>query len=77
MSTGTAVMNKMVKFNIKDLRNEKVFPNLDYRYSRLNIGTDVVILERDYLGENPLHYYLEISNDELIIANNIVTWINT
>lgn len=63
----------MKNFKITDLRKTKVFPDLDYRFSRIVEDQNKVVLERDYLGENPLHYYIDIINQELIIANNILT----
>ena len=65
-------MIKMKTFKVIDLRNCEVFPNLDYRFSNLKEEADKVILERDYLGENPLHYYIDIINSELIISNNLI-----
>lgn len=63
----------MVKrFTVTDLRREDVFPNLDYRFSNLRETDTEVVLERDFLGENPLHYYGDIISNELIVANNIV-----
>src|SRR3989344_8149203 len=62
----------MVKtFKVTDIRREDVFPNLDYRFSNLEEGENEVVLERDFLGENPLHYYSDIRTGELIVANNI------
>ena len=63
----------MIKtFTVTDLRKEDVFPNLDYRFSTFRETDTGVILERDFLGENPLHYYSDIRTGELIVANNIV-----
>lgn len=64
----------MVKtFKVTDLRqgDTGVFPNLDYRFSTLGETDAAVVLERDFLGENPLHYYSDIKTGELIVANNI------
>jgi len=58
-------------FSVTDIRREDVFPNLDYRFSNLEETEEGVVLERDYLGENPLHYYSDIRTRELIVANNI------
>lgn len=58
-------------FNVTDIRREDVFPNLDYRFSNLEETDERVVLERDFLGENPLHYYSDIRAGELIVANNI------
>ena len=63
----------MIKtFTVTDLRKEDVFPNLDYRFSTFRETDTGVVLERDFLGENPLHYYSDIRTGELIVANNIV-----
>jgi len=59
-------------FTVTDLRKEDVFPNLDYRFSTFRETDKGVVLERDFLGENPLHYYSDIRTGELIVANNIV-----
>jgi len=59
-------------FTVTDLRKEDVFPNLDYRFSTFRETDTGVILERDFLGENPLHYYSDIRTGELIVANNII-----
>lgn len=58
-------------FSVTDIRREDVFPNLDYRFSNLEETEGGVVLERDFLGENPLHYYSDIRSGELIVANNI------
>ncbi len=58
-------------FSVTDTRREDVFPNLDYRFSNLEETEENVVLERDYLGENSLHYYSDIRARELIVANNI------
>ena len=59
-------------FTVTDLRKEDVFPNLDYRFSTFRETDKGVVLKRDFLGENPLHYYSDIRTGELIVANNIV-----
>ena len=59
-------------FTVTDLRKEDVFPNLDYRFSTFRETDKGVVLERDFLGENPLHYYSDIRTGELIVANNII-----
>ena len=59
-------------FTVTDLRKKDVFPNLDYRFSTFRETDTGVVLERDFLGENPLHYYSDIRTGELIVANNIV-----
>ena len=59
-------------FTVTDLRKEDVFPSLDYRFSTFRETDTGVVLERDFLGENPLHYYSDIRTGELIVANNIV-----
>ncbi len=61
----------MKNLNIVDLRNERAFPNKDYRFSTLEDRTNQAVLSRDAMGENPLHYYVNSSNNELIVANNI------
>ena len=60
------------KFTVTDLRKGAVFPNTEYRFSRLKETHDGVVLERDFLGENPLHYYSDIRFGDLIVANNII-----
>lgn len=65
--------SNMVKtFRVTDLRRDDAFPNLDYRFSTLKETDTGVVLERDFLGENSLHYYSDIKSGELIIANNII-----
>ena len=59
-------------FTVTDLRKEDVFPNLDYRFSTFRETDKGVVLKRDFLGENPLHYYSDIRTGELIVANDIV-----
>lgn len=59
-------------FTVTDLRREDVFPNIEYRFSNLRETDAEVVLERDFLGENPLHYYSDIRAGELIVANNII-----
>src|SRR3989338_642195 len=59
-------------FTVTDLRKEDVFPNLDYRFSTFRETDKGVVLERDFLGENPLHYYSDIRTGELIVTNNIL-----
>ncbi|MBS3138356.1 hypothetical protein J4207_01485 [Candidatus Woesearchaeota archaeon] len=59
------------KFIVTDIRREDVFPNTDYRFSRLKETDIKVVLERDFLGENPLHYYIDIQAGELLVASNI------
>lgn len=59
-------------FTVTDLRKGDVFPNVDYRFSTLLETDTEAVLERDFLGENPLHYYSDIKAGELIVANNIV-----
>ncbi len=61
----------MKSFAVIDLRREDAFPNLDYRFSNLQESDDEVALERDFLGENPLHHYSDIRARELLVANNI------
>ena len=61
----------MTTFKVKDIRNQDAFPNLSYRFSNLRETETDVILEKDYLGENPLHYYIDTKAAELIVANNI------
>lgn len=58
-------------FSVTDMRRKDVFLNLDYRFSNLEETDGGVVLERDFLGENPLHYYSDIRAGELIVANNI------
>lgn len=59
------------RFIVTDLRRNDVFPNMDYRFSRLKETDTKVVLERDFLGENPLHYYIDIKAGELLVASNI------
>ena len=54
-----------------DLTNKEVFPNTDYRFSRIRKTEDALILERDFIGENPMHYYLDSKEQEVIVANSI------
>ncbi|MBI5392463.1 hypothetical protein HZA96_01215 [Candidatus Woesearchaeota archaeon] len=61
----------MVRFQVKDIRNTKAFPQLDYRFSTLEITPKAAVLERDYLGENPLHYFIDTAKSELTVGNNI------
>ncbi len=56
---------------IIDLRNKKVFPSLRYRFSKVTNSENSLTLERDFIGENPLHYYVDSSSREIIIANTI------
>ena len=60
-----------MRFTIKDLRNTIVFPDTPYRFSSLTQTAEGVELRRDFLGENPLHYYADIPRGELVVANNI------
>tara|TARA_Y100000034_G_C6889979_1_gene409242 strand:- start:492 stop:1772 length:1281 start_codon:yes stop_codon:yes gene_type:complete len=62
----------MKDFKTIDIRKQVVFPNLNYRFSRIKENKKEVILDRDFLGENPLHYYIDIKNNELLVANNIL-----
>ena len=64
-------MVAIMPIKIEDMRNTKAFPDTSYRFSRLLQNSKQTILERDYLGENPLHYYLDVKTRELIVANNI------
>ena len=59
------------QFSTIDLRRGDVFPGLAYRFSSLRETDSGVELERDFLGENPLHYYMDTKKVELIIASNI------
>ena len=59
-------------FTVTDIRKKDVFPDLTYRFSTLTETDSEVVLERDFLGENPLHYYSDITARELIVANNII-----
>lgn len=62
----------MVKgFIVTDLRRNEIFPSVRHRFSRLRETQDEVILERDFLGENPLHYYMDITTGELIVGQTI------
>jgi len=62
----------MQRFEVRDIRNNAVFPQLQHRYSSLLREPERVTLKRDYLGENPLHYYLDINGGLLTVANNII-----
>lgn len=59
-----------MSFTVKDLRNTTVFPDTPYRFSSLTQTAEGVELRRDFLGENPLHYYADIPRGELVVANN-------
>src|SRR3989344_376462 len=61
----------MKSFIVTDVRRKDVFPNLNYRFARLEESEDKVILERDFLGENPEHYYVDGKNNELTVGSNI------
>lgn len=61
----------MKDFTVKDIRNLRAFPDLDYRFATLDETDDGVDLKRDFIGENPLHYYIDRSAAELIVASNI------
>ena len=61
----------MKTFKIQDIRNLKAFPNLLYRFGNIEQTSETAILERDFLGENPLHYYLDSKAKGLIVASNI------
>ncbi|MEK7202248.1 MAG: asparagine synthase-related protein [Patescibacteria group bacterium] len=58
--------------NLIDLTNKEVFPNTKYRFSKVIQETeDSITLERDFIGENPFHYYLNAKTQEAIVANSI------
>ena len=61
-------MNKII---IVDLTNKKAFPNTGYRFSRISQTDREIIFERDFIGENPLHYYLDSNLTRIIVANSI------
>ncbi len=61
----------MKKFRVADIINLKSFPNLEYRFATLGETNEEVKLQRDFLGENPLHYYIDKIEHELIVASNI------
>lgn len=61
----------MKQFRVIDIRNDKSFPNLAYRFSDIAEDSYGVRLYRDFLGENPLHYYIDMMNSELIVGSNI------
>ena len=55
---------------VRDVRNT-AFPDLSHRYSRLLRLDGKVVLERDYLGENPLHYYIDRMESTITVGSNI------
>lgn len=61
----------MIDFKVTDLRRIDAFSNLSYRFARVLEDGERVILERDFLGENPLHWYVCGREEELIVASNI------
>ena len=61
----------MKLFKVQDLRRIDAFPNLSYRFANLIDSEDEVIIERDFLGENPAHYYIDGRANELIVGSNI------
>jgi len=61
----------MKKIHLIDLRNRSVFPDMEYRFSKITKMDETVILERDFIGENPLHYYLNPNTKETVVANSI------
>lgn len=63
---------KINNMKLIDLTNKETFPNEAYRFSRVTQpSADAVVLERDFIGENSLHYYLNTSSQEVIVANSI------
>lgn len=55
-----------------ELTNKEVFPNTAYRFSKVSQPTEnTIVLERDFIGENSLHYYLDAQSQEVIVANSI------
>src|SRR3989338_9975269 len=62
----------MKNFKVIDIRRTGAFPSNSYRFSRLREEGETAVLERDFLGENPLHYYICGREGELIVANNIL-----
>src|SRR3989344_5956746 len=57
---------------VTDLTNQEAFPNTKYRFSKVTLeNDDAVVLERDFIGENPLHYYLDPKLQEVIVASSI------
>jgi len=54
-----------------DLTNKNVFPNTEYRFSRVIKTSENIILERDFIGENPLHYYVNSKSQKIVVANSI------
>ncbi|MEK6893566.1 MAG: asparagine synthase-related protein [Nanoarchaeota archaeon] len=61
----------MKAFKLQDIRNTKAFPDLEYRFGKVKETEDAVIIDRDFLGENPVHYYIDGKKGELLIASNI------
>jgi len=61
----------MTNYTIKDIRKTQVFPDLTHRNSKVEQTEGKIMLERDYLGENPLHYVVDLKKHELVVANNI------
>ncbi|MBI2548585.1 asparagine synthase [Candidatus Woesearchaeota archaeon] len=58
-------------FRVIDIRQKGIFPSVGYRFSTMKETRNNVVLERDFLGENPLHYYIDINAGELIVGHNI------
>jgi asparagine synthetase B (glutamine-hydrolysing) len=58
-------------FTVRDIRNTQAFPDLSYRFATLEETDEEVRLSRDFLGENPLHYYIDAVERELVVASNL------
>lgn len=57
---------------LADKTNTKAFPNNQYRYATITTREDgTVVMERDFFGENPLHYYMRSASKEIIVASTI------
>src|SRR3989344_941288 len=57
---------------LTDLTNKDIFPNLKYRFSKVTQqNNNTIILERDFMGENSLHYYIDTQSQEVIVANSL------
>ncbi|MFA5929312.1 MAG: asparagine synthase C-terminal domain-containing protein [Candidatus Micrarchaeia archaeon] len=58
-------------FVATDIMNLKAFPNNFYRHGKVEGIDGKVALTRDWLGENPIHYYPDVKRKELVVASNI------
>jgi len=61
----------MMRFGVRDIRRTAPFPDLAHRFASVDETDECVCMKRDFLGENPLHYYIDRAGGELIVASNI------